>query len=93
MRREIELGSAVEANRSDSDGLGDAAIVGRCATARGRLQLRSDSLSVPLGTLRQGPEAGLKVRRETNGATGAAGAAGGASWDLGGESSVRPNRW
>ena len=30
MRREIELASAVEANRSNSDGLGDAASVGRC---------------------------------------------------------------
>ena len=29
MRREIELASAVEADRSDSDGLGDAASVGR----------------------------------------------------------------
>ena len=29
MRREIELGSAVEADRSDSDGRDDAAIVGR----------------------------------------------------------------
>jgi hypothetical protein len=30
MRKEIELASAVEANRSDSDGIGDAASVGRC---------------------------------------------------------------
>jgi hypothetical protein len=30
MRREIELASTVEANRGDSDGLGDAASVGRC---------------------------------------------------------------
>jgi hypothetical protein len=33
--------------------------------ARRRLRLRSDSLSVPPGTLRQRPEAGLKARGET----------------------------
>ena len=35
MRREIELASAVEADRSDSDGLGDAASVGRCVRRGG----------------------------------------------------------
>jgi hypothetical protein len=35
MRREIELASAVEANRSDSDGLGDATSVRRCVRRGG----------------------------------------------------------
>ena len=35
MRREIELASAVEANRSDLDGLGNAASVGRCVRRGG----------------------------------------------------------
>jgi hypothetical protein len=35
MRREIELAAAVEADRSNSDGLGDAASVGRCARRGG----------------------------------------------------------
>ena len=39
MRREIELGPAVEADRRDSDRRGDAAIVGRCARRGGGFSL------------------------------------------------------
>ena len=39
MRREIEVGSAVEADRRDSDRRGDAAIVGRSARCGGGFSL------------------------------------------------------
>ena len=65
MRREIELASAVEADRSDSDGLGDAASIGRCVRRGGGFGFDLTRFKLLEASSGKRPEAGLKVPEET----------------------------